>query len=355
MQTQSNITGNGADIMVKLELDGYFDNNFGDDYIIKIIVNSLPDVRFVIDSSKHVPQLILNEKNVSVSDTRLDALPKLLVIGTGFMINSFGSLICEIKWYLKNKYIADYCVGCSIEPFDHPIKEYLVKKKLQKFKLIVCRDKKSRQWLEKSCKHTQIFCLPDIMFSIPQAWLKSDRCPSKLGIAMLHRAVDKPDCTYYRAMAETADFWVKTTGEDVYLMAFNTGSEDDVFSCECVKNLMKFGCKAKIVCHGSNSEIINACSKCRKIVGARFHSGVLALKMGIDFFPVIYREKMYRLIEDMGYPQKGCRIDCIDLNEIKTFLVNRSVGFRLDGSIVSEAQKYADIIREYITEGSDMM
>ena len=42
-----------------VQLAGYFDNNFGDDYMMKTIVNSLPDVDFVIDVNIFIDRQIL--------------------------------------------------------------------------------------------------------------------------------------------------------------------------------------------------------------------------------------------------------------------------------------------------------
>ena len=49
---------------LSVQLSGYFDNNFGDDYMMKIIVNSLPEVDFVIDENETVNPVICEEHNV---------------------------------------------------------------------------------------------------------------------------------------------------------------------------------------------------------------------------------------------------------------------------------------------------
>ena len=93
---------------------------------------------------------------------------------------------------------------------------------------------------------------------------------------------------YYCKMAQIADYWIETTGKRALLLAFDIGTENDVAVCEKVKSLMTHKDMADIVKHGKNGEIQRAYSVCRKIIGARFHSAVLSLKMNIDFYPIIY-------------------------------------------------------------------
>ena len=122
------------------------------------------------------------------------------------------------------------------------------------------------------------------------------------------------------AMAEAADAWVEKTGKGVILMAFDTGKEDDLFACRAVQALMQFPDRTEVAAHTDGTEIPAAFACCEKIIGARFHSMVLALRMGIPFFPVIFREKMRNLILDLHYPISGCEIDCIDHQAVSDFL-----------------------------------
>ena len=118
-----------------LELCGYFDYNFGDDYMQKIAAYYMPEYDFHIDKRSSPSLLLLAEKNVSLKSGRQpEKLPKLLVTGSGFMVNSRTALKCEIVWFLRRKHIADYCIGCNIEPFQSRIAEWLVAQKMKKIK-----------------------------------------------------------------------------------------------------------------------------------------------------------------------------------------------------------------------------
>ena len=318
---------------MNLELCGYFDHNFGDDYIQRIAAHYMSDYELFIDpdNGENVSLMLLREPNVSMkSNDGPNKYPKLLVTGSGFMVNSLNILKYEIVWFLKSKHIADFCIGCNIEPFKNKLSEWLVIQKLKKFKYIICRDKKSLQWLRKNCPDTESEYMPDILFAMPKEWLPEKSSGDKLGITLIKFNDDGGE--YYRKMAETADYWIATTGKEVILFAFDVGSEDDISVCEEVRRLIKHKDLVKVVMHGVKGEIPKAFSECRKIVGARFHSAVLSMKMNIDFYPVIYRQKTRNLISDISYPIKGSDIKSVDLEDIKKFLDTEKVDFKLDKS-----------------------
>lgn len=332
-----------------LELCGYFDNNFGDDYMQKIAAHYMPEYDFYVDEHNSPSPLLLAEKNVSLSSGgQQEKAPKLLVTGSGFMVNSRAALICELVWFFRRKHIADYCIGCNIEPFRSVIAERLVAHKLRKFKYIICRDRKSLLWLRKKCPKTAVEYMPDILFGIPGHWLPKKSGGDKLGISLIRHDGDNE--VYCRKMAQIADFWIETTGKSVLLLALDVGTEDDITLCERVKSLMMHKDEAEIVRHGINGEIPKAFSECCKIIGARFHSAVLSLKMNIEFYPIVYRRKMQNLISDIGYPVKGCCIHSVDTEKLKSFLTSEPVGFRLDERYESEVRRSFDVLKTQIKE-----
>lgn len=332
-----------------IHLTGYFDRNFGDDMMMKLVVRSLPEITFLVEDTADTP--LLTEPNV-VQKSRETCLrfSRLVVTGSGFMINTNAALKTELLWFLKGHHPGDYCLGCNLEPLDNPIKQFLIRKKLNKFKLITCRDRASYRWLLQNTRKPEIHCLPDILFSLPEEWLPRSDNPEMLGISLMHRQGDSEDCPYYRAMAEAADEWIRKTGKDVLLMAFDTGEEDDLFACRAVQALMQFSDRTEIVAHTGGTEIPAAFARCEKIIGARFHSLVLALRMGISFFPVIFREKMRNLILDLNYPVSGCEIDRIDHQAISAFINEKQPRFSLQKNYHSAANEHVLLLKAAMNE-----
>ena len=331
-----------------LHLTGYFDQNFGDDMMMKLVVRSLPEITFAVEDTVDSP--ILAESNVIIQSPQDCAvLPKLVVIGCGFMINNKDALLTELIWFLKGRSPGDFCLGCNMEPLDHPVKRFLIGRKMNKFKLITCRDRASDRWLRRYTQKPEIHRLPDLLFSIPDEWLPANEAPDKLGISLMHRPGDRDDCTYYRTMARIADKWILETGKDVILMAFDTGSENDLFACESVKALMENPRKVQIVAHHDCTEIPAAFSCCEKIIAARFHAMVLALRMGIPFYPLIFREKGRNLLKDIRFPFAFSDLDDIDSASLDAFLLQKQTPLHLEKDLHERAKEHTKLLKRHIT------
>ena len=139
-------------------LTGYFDRNFGDDMMMKLVVRTFPEVTFLVADTADTP--LLSEPNVLQKGRETCCrFPKLVVTGSGFMINSKAALKTELAWFLKGHHPGDYCLGCNMEPLDDPVKRFLIRKKLNKFKLITCRDQVSYRWLLQNTRRPEVLNL----------------------------------------------------------------------------------------------------------------------------------------------------------------------------------------------------
>ena len=328
-------------------MTGYFDRNFGDDMMMKLVVRSMPACTFLVDDTADTP--LLSEPNVMQKDRETCCrFPELVVTGSGFMINTRAALKTELLWFLKGHHPGDYCLGCNMEPLDSPIKRFLIRQKLNKFKLITCRDQESYRWLRQNTSRPEIHYLPDLLFSIPDEWLPQVRTPNKLGISLMHRAGDREDCAYYRTMAQIADEWICKTGKSVLLMAFDTGKEDDLFACRAVQALMQHPDRTEIVTHWDGTEIPAAFARCEKVVAARFHAIVLALRMGIPVYPLVYREKARNLLKDIQYPYSVCELDEIDNAALLAFVGSDQRFCPLEQEIHRRAGEHIQLLKQKI-------
>lgn len=322
--------------------------------MMKVVIDRLPEIDFLISEKNNVSPILKGLTNVIFSDgDNGKKYPTLLVTGSGFMLNSSAAVKSELISLLKGRGVADYCLGCNMEPLDSSFKQWLIKRKMSRFKLIVCRDKKSFSWISENVKGPKVAYLPDILFSLPDTQLIRGQEGKKLGISLMHRNTDTESCEYYKAMADIADFWIETTGENVVLMAFDSGEENDVYSCECVKKIASHPEKIEIAIHRNGNEIFEAYSECCKIISTRYHSAVLALRLGIPFYPIVFRQKMKNLIDDMAYPVKGCEIDKISLEGLKEFLL-KETQYELCEKVVSDSLEYTRIFKESLSKDSEI-
>lgn len=328
-------------------LTGYFDRNFGDDMMMKLVVRSLPEITFMVNETADTP--LMSEPNVMQKPYEVcRRFPRLVVTGSGFMINTKAAFKTELLWFLIVHHPGEYCLGCNMEPLNSPVKRFLIRRKLNKFKLITCRDQTSYRWLMQNTRKPEIYYLPDILFSIPDEWIPKGKIPDKLGISMMHRAGDLEDCAYYRTMAEIADEWIRKTGKGVLLMAFDTGKEDDAFACRAVQALMQFPEQTEIITHTDGSEILTAFTHCEKIIGARFHSVVLALRMGIPVYPLIFREKVRNMLKDIRYPFPACDLDDIDHASLRDFIKSNQTHYPLEQDIHVLAREHVQLLRKIL-------
>lgn len=327
-----------------LRLDGYFDSNFGDDMIMKLIVTMFPDVTFLIPDNVISP--LRGEPNICTANiSEWSKYPHLIVTGSGFMINTPAAFKTELRWFLTGHDPGDYVLGCNIEPLDSPLKKFLIVQKLNRFRLITCRDTASYEWLRKNTRKPEIVQLPDILFSLPDEWLPTPTEEGCLGIAPMNfPGQDISNCL--RVMAEAADIWVELNHAPVLLMAFDTGKENDTEACRQIRNQMRHPSKAQIILHKTGSEILEAYSRCSKIIGARFHSIVLAMRMGLPIYPIKFRKKVHNLLVDTQYPVTGCEIDQIDAAGMFRFLIEDDTQFRVPTELFQKAKDHAKYLEE---------
>ena len=137
---------------MKVKLIGYFDRNFGDEYMMKAVADALPRVEFFVENNGEINDVIYNCNNITVSEEPVFCEKTLKITGSGFMINSKEAFITELIRFLKRKKDADFCINCNIEPFKNKIYELLMAHKLNGYSMISCRDSYSYEWLEKHTK-----------------------------------------------------------------------------------------------------------------------------------------------------------------------------------------------------------
>ena len=94
------------------QLSGYFDNNFGDDYMMKIIANSLPEINFVVDGNENVFLDIIEE--LADSPDKRDSLMVVLTTtgGSAMAVERYVNIIR--KHYEKVSFVVpDYAYSAG--------------------------------------------------------------------------------------------------------------------------------------------------------------------------------------------------------------------------------------------------
>lgn len=312
---------------MKILLDGYLDNNLGDDLMIELAARTLGEHELFCRTNKI--------KNAQFTDKTSGFDCYLKVIGSGFLIHNNKGILYRLRdMYRERKYAPIHAVvNCNVSPFINKIAERVIRHHLKSYDFITVRDSVSQEYI-KSCE-----CYPDMVFSLPDDMIPRVECENALGIAV-HGSIDEGD------FAKVADEYVAETGNKVLLLCFDSGLENDVLTAENVYNKMKHSDMAEVIVYTSVADMLSNMCRCSVILGVRFHSVVLSARMGIPFVPVAYSDKLRNVMEYINYT------DTIysPSTDAKSLInaVRNAHKFDLDKSVVTKAECHMEKFKEYI-------
>lgn len=288
---------------MNIELNGYFDKNFGDDIMHTIVVEHFPHHNFYVygrecEMFAHLeayPNVFINTE-VSHIDVFLN------VTGTGFMYKGkrakFEKLINMIMSKPK-KYPKSAVINCSIEPFEGRVDEYFAKRDLAMYDLVTCRDNSSYEYLKKVKNNVKVHS--DLVFS--KSVVHKDDKENILGIAPVRRLYDGTNYRYYKELAQYADYYIQKNGGKVLLFAFDSALENDISATLSIKKMMKHAEYADIVIYNSDIKAFEEkLGRCSLLVGSRFHSIVEAYAHNINAVGIYDRKKLELLCNDLNIP-----------------------------------------------------
>ena len=275
---------------MKILLDGYFDHNLGDDLMLTLAAEGLKEHELYIPSKK------INIDNVEYTEAKSGFDAYLKVIGSGFQIyNTLGIAYRLCEMHRESRYAPIKAViGSNISPFKNKACEAVIKTHLSLFDFITVRDRFSHDYLERNLRNSKSHVYPDMVFSLPDNMIPEVKCENMLGVAV--RNGISPIIT-----ARAVDGYIEETGNNVLILCFDTGIENDALAAEEVIKNSKYKNKLEIVLYENIPDMLAEMKRCSVILGARFHSIVLAARMGIPFTPLSRTSKMSQMLTDIGY------------------------------------------------------
>lgn len=288
---------------MNVRLKGYFDRNFGDDIMQRLVVEGLDEHTFYIEGApREMLAHITDLPNVRVGPAPADSV-LIYAVGTGFMYNSKRSRAAALlggELFKKKNNVRSAVAGCSVEPFTGRMAERFTRRIISFYDYISCRDAETYEYLRGHIKNAKILCYPDMVFSLADK-LPPKKRPHCLGIAPVARAYAADNYDYYSSLAAAADMYVSIYDRQVLLFALDSGMENDVSACLAVRQLMKRGSMAEIVIYDSAPEkIILRMTECERFITSRFHGAVAAMMLGIPVFAMYDRKKLEQLLSVYG-------------------------------------------------------
>lgn len=320
-----------------IEINGYFDRNLGDDLMIKAALDNI-DGSYLNCQDKSMTVPFGNAPLSGSADI------KLRVSGSCFLVPNNKALLYRMKEVYLGKHKCPHAViSCNISPFINRISEYVIKKQISELQLITVRDSFSYEYITDHVKNVRCEFFHDLVFSVP---VPSHTGQHNIGIT----AYNKAGSEGFDKLAKVADRYIKDTGCNVILFAFDTGIEDDTKAAREIFFRCRYKEKIKISAHNGNGQnILNDLSSCSKLIASRHHGIVLGLRMGIGVVPLIYSDKSLHMLNDLGFCDQIFSIDNFNADEIYQSLENTS--YRLNKNVIYDAENHIRLFKKIFLEG----
>jgi len=311
---------------MKIQINGYFDRNFGDDMMIRTIASQLPEHDFYIASAAEVFTPFATQNNIHRTDEELpDADAKALIIGAGFQISGMIPEIYALYEYFgrkrSKKHPKTAIIGCSIGTFRDPLAKFLMADIIRQNSLITCRDRYSEEFLKKVAKRSAVKCHPDILFGLDDKLVLPKTGENCVGITLACPQSEMLE-TYCERLSRLADR-LTAAGKKVLLFCFDVGRENDIKIAKRITELCERKELIETISHTDDgTSIMQGFSRCSFVVCTRFHSVVLSLVTKTPFAAVSYNPKTVNMLCDIGYTGKVYDINSFDPDEIFAYLTS---------------------------------
>lgn len=299
---------------MKIALWAYFDNNLGDDLMVKKLLDSFPEYDFFTQYQNDViVQTFKDNHNLSflTKDEYKKALKSCkyyISIGGSIFnnINSFkGKLIriSKLIKYIKLKLsgIEIYTLGCNVGPFSDKIAEILCGIELKLNDGITVRDKESYEFVISYNKKVEQY--DDIVFSYDINTKKVKESNNILGVSV-YRSLNPKVKNYgtYYLLARIIDDFLKRTKGKCRLYCFDSENENDLSAAFHIKELSHKSEDIDVVPYIGNVEkFLSSFSECSSLISFRFHGTILGEVFGIPTLPIAYSNKLINFLTENNY------------------------------------------------------
>jgi Uncharacterized conserved protein len=321
---------------MNIYVSAYLDKNLGDDLMIRMLANCLSEHQLYIycTNDKHYTPFkdIMNLQKCDIPIHKINSNGSIrfhacVIIGGSIYIYDTYTTIFKryIRYFLKknikNKNIKIATIGCNLGPFKNEFARKTAIKDLRLSQLITVRDNESFDIVSEYIPYN-VYKYPDIVFSLKDLLDFDDDIESRssLGISVYNN-VRQPNLNsdYISAMAKIADEYIEKTGNNVKLLAFDTGEENDMKSAKLIFRACNYKNKVNIIGHSDDgSTILSEMNQCSSLVATRFHSIILAFKLHIPFIPIVYSNKSENFLKDIEYNKYQVNFeDCSSIDHEK--------------------------------------
>lgn len=354
---------------MKILLDAYFDNNFGDDLFVSIILERYPNAQFYVFWNKQMPGVLaraMEFPNLTILPGTCQMQERMpfdayIMVGGDVLPDGMdysGRIAGMRRVKEQGGFVA--MLGFSL------YKEYGEKTRGDLAQManladsIVTRDQASARLFRELVPGAEVLEATDMVFAarsgagiVSAAGSIEDKRQPILGMAPRRRlySSDEEHEAYCKGMAAVADEWLAERSDGkVRLLAFSTGEYDDRETCQKIMDLMREDTehsekRAETEAYtGDVKAFQQSLAACTAFVPTRFHALVFALILEIPFVPVPYEVKLTQVLDEIGY--EGIRLpygECLAEEDIRAAV---DILTLQKNNVMPEQQKLLDYLKK---------
>lgn len=356
--------------MKKILVNAYVNLNFGDDLFLKILFDRYPNVKWILPKGGDIYiNIFKNYKNVEIKDSIIFKVKnKLRILEKNSILNKYdagvyigGSIFMQIpEWKRqlqdRKEVISSFAkenkpyfiLGSNFGPFKNNefYEEY--NQLFNDCEDICFRDTYSKELFE---SHSNVRLAPDIVFQLAPKGLDKEK--KSLGISLIE-IKNRADLVKYRTnyINKFKDITERAieNGEKVTFFSF-CEAQGDLEIIEEIVNCInpKYKKSIEVVNYRGNiDEFLEKFEKMEKIIGTRFHACILSQVFNQGLYPIIYSEKTYNVLKDIGLDKNYSWIKDIDNLNIDTLFGNISNNKISEKSIFKKSEKQFEELDKYV-------
>ena len=300
-------------------LDAFVDTNFGDVFFVHTLVTRYPDHTFYMikksGNEESYQNLKAFEKNICLVDQQdedcfFDDMDAMMIVG-GDIFWDYGdySVFFERMQKIKEKNGWNAILGISLFEKYSEVTQNDLCRMFSMTDVIVVRDKNTYIQVKKLAPNANVVSSADMAFTFDKSAVRYV-LPKKgvLGISVrkkIPRNTEEKYEQYCDGIMNTAVEYLKQSRRNkVVFLALSSGVFDDGEVVERIINSSPEEYRKRMKCVSFNGDVaqyILEMQKCEKMLCTRFHAMAFAIILNKPFVPIVYEEKMKRLLNEIGY------------------------------------------------------
>ncbi|PJN89265.1 polysaccharide pyruvyl transferase family protein [Bacillus sp. mrc49] len=351
--------------MKELLVDAYCNKNLGDDLFLKILFERYNNVNFTILNAPKEYKEIFKGVNIQNSNKKHKLLFRLapfyftkkfegflLIGGSMFMQNETWKKDIKKKTRVINNFINEkkevFILGSNFGPFFNNTFYDNYNRIFKNCSDICFRESYSYNLF----KHlTNVRLAPDIVFQ-----LKEEEIPKRkntVGFSLINlenrNNLREFSNQYLNKMLELIKSYIDD-GKIITLFSF-CDSEGDMDVINKILNRMSVDYlnKIKVINYTGNiKEFLNEFKSMEVIIGSRFHSIILAQVFKQGFYPIIYSDKTYNVLQDIqlnDYYKYIKDIDSLDVNQVIDIAQNNKID---DTEFFRDSESHFSLLDDFL-------